>query len=191
MKGKTAFIILLVAVFGLWGCGESTAPEDTAGDDSASSDLQDDGQDLEGDQVEITPVEEAVEVVEDTIDVPAEAPVDAPTEEWVPGEGVVGDSCDSADDCQGFPAVAKECLTDIAGYFEFPGGYCTATCTSAGECGPDAECADLMFMSYCLKTCDDPSDCRAGEGYICDMIPILGGGPYCIPSVEIPDGMEF
>ncbi len=87
--------------------------------------------------------------------------------------------------------MAKECITDIAGYFEFPGGYCTATCTSPAECGPDAECADLMFMSYCLKTCDDPSDCRTDEGYICGEIPILGGGPYCIPSVEIPDGMEF
>lgn len=191
MKAKAALIISLVVMFGLWGCGESTSPEDTAGDDAAPSDLQDDLQDLNGDEVEITPVEEAVEVVEDTADVPTETPVDTPAEEFTPGVGVVGDSCDSVDDCQGFPAVARECIADIGGYFEFPGGYCTATCTSTGECGPDSECADLMFMSYCLKTCDDSSDCRTGEGYICDVIPIIGTGPYCIPSVEIPDGMEF
>lgn len=191
MKGKAALIISLVVMFGLWACGESTSPEDTAGDDAVPSDLQDDSQDLEGDEMEITPVEEVVEVVDDTVDVPTETPVDTPTEEWVPGEGFVGDSCDNVDDCQGYPAVAKECLPDIMGYIDLPGGYCSAVCTSPAECGPDADCVDIYVASYCLKTCNEAEDCRTDEGYTCDMLPYIGTGPYCIPSIDIPDGMEF
>ncbi len=48
----------------------------------------------------------------------------------------------------------------------WPGGYCTATCSTVGsnQCGEGAVC-DILGLGWCLKSCNDDSDCR--DGYYC------------------------
>jgi hypothetical protein len=79
-------------------------------------------------------------------------------------------------------------MTDILGFVELPGGYCSATCTSSTECGPGGECATILGM--CLATCISSSDCREAEGYECAELPLMGGGPYCLPGSSSPEPTE-
>jgi hypothetical protein len=48
-----------------------------------------------------------------------------------------------------------------------PGGYCTASCATDGECGAGAECAvpAETSMGQCLASCSDQAACR--DGYSC------------------------
>jgi hypothetical protein len=94
--------------------------------------------------------------------------------------GSTGDPCTSAEDCSALPDTQRECLTSFFGY-SFPGGYCTAGCSSSAECGPGADCVDLYFTTYCFKRCTGDDQCRSAEGYSCSEMPYIGGGPYCIP----------
>jgi hypothetical protein len=116
-------------------------------------------------------------------------PTDTPTEGVVDATGtaVVGDPCYVAEDCGGVPGAAKECLTDIAGYAEFTGGYCSATCTSAVDCGSDAVCADFMgYGYYCFLRCSSDDTCRTSEGYSCKTLD-TGSSLLCLPNVSGPD----
>jgi len=97
--------------------------------------------------------------------------------------GRTGDPCLTAARCYCIPSRAKECMRSLAGYIDFPGGYCTARCTSTGDCGPGGVCADIFpGTSYCLDECADETDCRMSEGYTCTSIP-MSGDPrtYCLP----------
>jgi hypothetical protein len=85
-----------------------------------------------------------------------------------------------------------------------PNGYCTSDCTTAA-CGAGSVCDTSLGGHYCLRTCDDASDCR-GElqcfGGICrppcttDAGCGAGtcgadgrcGGPECTTAAECPDG---
>jgi len=97
--------------------------------------------------------------------------------------GAAGDACAGPEDCAEIPSPAAACLTD-AGPFFFEGGYCSVEdCASSDECGAGAECANLMRTRLCLRTCSDDPDCRVDEGYVCELLPRSGAGPYCIPPM--------
>jgi hypothetical protein len=102
--------------------------------------------------------------------------------------GVVGDACYTTTDCSGVPGAGRACLTSLMGYITFPGGYCSAMCTSGADCGSGAACVNLMdYGDYCLKQCSSDGECRTGEGYSCE--PVAGApGSYCIPPISYPDG---
>lgn len=123
-------------------------------------------------------------------DVPPDIPPDEPwpdvppdpTEPDAPPGGIVGDACSSWYECRGMPTPEADCWWDIMGYLRFPGGYCSAYCSSDWECGTEGDCVDLMFITMCLRTCDYIEDCRESEGYDCMDLPFVGGGPYCLPT---------
>jgi hypothetical protein len=72
------------------------------------------------------------------------------------------------------------------GYILFPGGYCSAVCTSDPECGPLGDCVNVMDLGrYCLRRCTWTSEeCRTAEGYECSLL--VGGPdqPYCVPHLS-------
>ncbi len=126
-------------------------------------------------------------------DIPGEGtdstPTDTPSESHVDatGSAEVGDPCYANEDCGGVPGSAKECAFDLFGYAEFPGGYCTAACTSAVDCGPDAVCADFMgYANYCFKRCSSDEVCRTTEGYSCKTLG-TGSTLLCLPPVSGSD----
>jgi len=111
-------------------------------------------------------------------------PSDTPTDGVVDATGSagVGDPCYAATDCGGVPGSAKECVTDLMGYAEFPGGYCSAQCTSAVDCGADGVCADYEgYGYYCFKRCSSDDVCRTTEGYACKTLS-TGSSLLCLPT---------
>jgi hypothetical protein len=90
--------------------------------------------------------------------------------------------------CSGVPGSGRMCIVLLFGYWYFPGGYCSATCTSGTECGSGAACVSLYgFGNYCLKLCSSMSECRWTEGYTCSLLG-SGSPTVCIPPLPGPDG---
>jgi hypothetical protein len=80
--------------------------------------------------------------------------------------GVLGAACANNGDCETGLCVAG-----------LPGGYCSSVCQNAEDCGPGGSCWNLgQAEKVCLKDCMDSSECREGDGYICD------GDNTCFPS---------
>jgi hypothetical protein len=78
--------------------------------------------------------------------------------------GALGSACDEDDDCDG-----GLCLG-------LPNGYCSQSCDDA-ECPAGGSCWNFGDAGQaCLLNCDDISDCRRNEGYICD------GDNTCYPG---------
>ena len=100
--------------------------------------------------------------------------------------GVTGDACSSAAQCSCVPSSARECLNTLSGYVSFPGGYCSARCTSSADCGTGANCGEITTGTrYCLKLCSSASQCRMAEGYVCGVIPMSSDTrTYCLPNVD-------
>lgn len=94
--------------------------------------------------------------------------------------GATGDGCGGPNDCMLVPTDERQCLTELFSYL-FPGGYCSASCSTSMECGPGASCVDIIMDSLCFRDCFGDSDCRIDEGYTCMEMPFIGGGPYCLP----------
>ncbi|MFB6375388.1 MAG: hypothetical protein ABEN55_20240 [Bradymonadaceae bacterium] len=68
----------------------------------------------------------------------------------------IGDECSTDGDC---PANA---ICDSTA----PGGYCTIPDCTTGGCPNDSICVEFgRETAYCMKHCDDDSDCR--EQYTC------------------------
>lgn len=139
------------------------------------------------------------------LDVPVVDPVETSTEVDVHGEpdvridpimepepepiigGTVGEPCRDEGDCAGVPGEGRTCLTHLSGYVYFPGGYCSASCTSSADCGPDSLCTDFFgFGHFCFLTCEEISDCRLHEGYECATVPGLTYELICIPPASCP-----
>jgi len=115
----------------------------------------------------------------DGADAPAEGECTGPSTS--PAGGACGDDCD----CAAIAGLAPRCLAELA-VISLPGGYCTAPCPSAGSCGAGAECVDIFSLArYCMKRCSTVAECRGGEGYVCDVIPMISDtNTYCIPQVS-------
>jgi hypothetical protein len=97
----------------------------------------------------------------------------------------IGDACEISTDC----SQGAERLCDVAQ----KGGYCTVFDCEAGKCPEEATCVvfdnacgnasgtSASQRSFCMRTCEDDSDCRSGEGYRC-LEPVRLGAQ----SVEGP-----
>jgi hypothetical protein len=100
---------------------------------------------------------------------------------------IVGDPCTSVAQCMEVPGTGRLCLTTIAGYMDFPGGYCSASCTSSADCGTNAACVDVMgYGLYCLERCSSDFGCRYLEDYACETLS-TAAGLYCVPDSSYPD----
>lgn len=83
-----------------------------------------------------------------------------PGDTVTPGGGAVGAACGSAGDCAGGARAA--CLG-------LPGGYCSLAQCDVDGCPDGSSCWGLGDQgSFCIEDCSGPSDCRTGEGYVCD-----------------------
>jgi hypothetical protein len=75
----------------------------------------------------------------------------------------IGDPCEETADCP----LGAGCQRGQPGavYPEL-GGYCIDVCTTdlSDDCGPGNRC----IRGTCSRACQDDSDCRVAEGYICD-----------------------
>jgi hypothetical protein len=156
------------------------AADDMAADDTVSPDLPDGTHDPDviiDPTPDPTPDLDATEIRPDTTDTIAD---DAGCT-----VGVTGDPCSSATQCNCVPSSARECLTTLSGYVSFPGGYCSARCTSPADCGTGANCAEITTGTrYCLKVCSSASQCRMAEGYTCATIPMSSDTrTYCLPNM--------
>ena len=124
-----------LAAAGCGGDGVST-PSDTTTEDTGGSDLTD-----------TTPTDTTPP--DTTPDTPPDTPPDTTpdtTPDVTPDSttgGVVGDPCYSSSDCSDVPGAGRLCLNVVGGALSFPGGYCSAVCTSAADCGPGSDCVDL------------------------------------------------
>jgi hypothetical protein len=91
--------------------------------------------------------------------------------------------------------TAPMCMTTLgSGGFsaEFPGGYCTQTCTpsfggGADDCPAGSACFGGGFggfsAAFCGKTCSGDADCRTDETYTCQSAPFGGGPSVCAPPL--------
>ena len=84
-----------------------------------------------------------------------------------PSSHKVGGRCGSDGDCD------KRCVTGI----QFPGGYCTITCTGDKDCPGGSACVmSSNDEGICLATCQVPTDCAGyGSGYQCNRQPRQSG----------------
>lgn len=74
----------------------------------------------------------------------------------------LGARCDTKEECD------ERCLPPAEG---FPGGFCTLSCTGAGQCPSRASCADTEG-GVCLFNCVEDSDCAfLGAGWGCRSMP--------------------
>jgi len=183
------------------GCGSSTKASPDAQTDTGTDAGTDTGTDMPVDTgtdagTDTAPdpatdpgTDTAVDTAVDTgTDTAVDTAPDGPLPDGSPSGGV-GDPCGSSADCMGVGSPGRFCLTDVAGYIYFPGGYCSAACASDGECGPDGDCVDFYsYGSYCLRSCAGSPDCRTAEGYFCSTIPGGDPGTYCLPPMSSPDG---
>ncbi|MBW2260516.1 MAG: hypothetical protein JRG91_00975 [Deltaproteobacteria bacterium] len=162
------------------GCASTTTPTNRDATDTGSDLL--DVSDMPSDTVEVPP-DVPTEV---TPDLPADVIPEAVDDGGSTG-GVVGDACYSATQCGGVPGAGVTCLTSIMGYITFPGGYCSAVCTSDMDCGTGGACVNLNDLGrYCLKRCTSAGDCRTSESYTCDVVT-GAPGTYCIPPFTSPE----
>ena len=89
------------------------------------------------------------------------------------GRGI-GDACESSLRC----SAGGTRLCDMTQ----PGGYCTLAACQPGNCPNDAVCVTFwqnttsatqssdrnrLSTNYCMRKCDERSDCRDDEGYDC------------------------
>jgi len=178
--------------------GGACATSATPYDDTHTNDATDPGTDLtDTTDLPDAPVDSAYDSMGDTAaDTGLDTAVDSGTDTgWDTGTdtsdgtggGVVGDACYSSTQCSGVPGSGRTCLTSLMGYITFPGGYCSAVCTSAADCGAGAACVNLNDLGhYCLKQCTSATECRTTETYSCNSIP-GAAGMYCIPPISSPD----
>jgi hypothetical protein len=86
------------------------------------------------------------------------APAGCGTDDVGPESQMVGGRCTTDHDC------VRRCLVDPTA---FPGGYCTVSCTSNGDCPAGSACV-AREGGICLATCKAAADCADyGAGYTC------------------------
>ncbi len=88
----------------------------------------------------------------------------------------VGAQCATTVDCGNYERDA--CNNEIGdGY---PGGYCTMEpCNDIQVCSPGATCVAMPFETpACMASCTTDTDCRASEGYVCQLFPTTPPAGY-------------
>jgi hypothetical protein len=115
---------------------------------------------------------------------------------------LVGAACDDPAACLSGECLTKEYMEATAAAagqewpWEIPGGMCSLLmCNLApeGVCGEGAICFDVgqgleagMPVGICLNYCDEYSDCRFQEGYVCYFTGV-DGQRACLPSAIVAD----
>ena len=102
-----------------------------------------------------------------------------------------GASCSDVSQCTGYPSSNKQCLQDVMGLVNCPGGYCTACCNTPGEgiCGQGIDCvgAENAYL-ICLERCETDADCRTEDHYLCHeglyYMENIFIGKYCLPDMD-------
>ncbi len=95
---------------------------------------------------------------------------------------VIGDSCGNSVDC----SVNGDRICDNAQ----PAGYCTIEGCEADTCPDDAVCVRFrptpsrLAQTWCMKVCEETSDCRDEEGYGCVRDTDLG-------NFEVEPGLDL
>lgn len=107
-------------------------------------------------------------------DMSAVTPICAPD----PANTHVGGPCVTTVDCGTDSRAA--CNNEVGD--GFPGGYCSMEpCDDVQVCSPGATCVSRPFETpACMQTCLADADCRAAEGYVCQLFPTtppVGFGP--------------
>jgi hypothetical protein len=107
---------------------------------------------------------------------------------------VVG--CSSKSDVQRLP-IGSPCTTSgdcgTGKFFcatDHPNGYCKADCHKDGDCPTGSVCAGagVVAPGECHKVCNQLSDCRTAEGYICKLNPDDASHAYCDVPEPMGDG---
>lgn len=88
--------------------------------------------------------------------------------------------------CFGGFCLTTEFAKAIDPRAEVPGGACSKIgCSSDEECGPGAFCltgVPDIPLPICLPSCEDFSQCRYSEGYVCFGTEELGERRACLPA---------
>jgi hypothetical protein len=93
-----------------------------------------------------------------------------------PASASVGAACNTTVDCGSDPRAA--CLTQAGD--GFPGGYCgMEPCDDVQVCPPGATCVSMPHETPgCLQSCASDADCRASDGYVCQLFPTTPPGGF-------------
>lgn len=168
--------ILLCAIL-CAGCAKADPVQDL---DTGVADTATDLADTSGDGPVDAPVDTTPDSAPETIPDMTETTPDATG-------GIVGDPCYTSTQCSGVPGSGRTCLTSLMGYITFPGGYCSAACTSSADCGTGAQCVNITDLgNYCLEQCTMATECRTAETYSCSGLSGVSG-TFCIPPMTSPD----
>ena len=88
------------------------------------------------------------------------------TDDVGPESRLVGGRCATNSDC------IHRCVTGA----EFPGGYCTVSCTNSNNCPSGSACV-ASNEGICLATCQVVEHCKGyGPDYQCDLLSSQAGG---------------
>lgn len=174
---NTGRLMVLMAFVAGCSTGASTTLLDLSTD--AVDDLSDMADSTHPDITDTTPPDTALPDAADTM--PSDTDDTSP-----PGNGV-GEPCSVTADCYNVPGAGRLCLSDLLGYLTFNGGYCSAACTSAADCGAGGSCVDVYGYNYCLKLCTSAVECRTSEGYSCTTLPGSIATTYCLPPTPDPE----
>ncbi len=123
-------------------------------------------------------------------------------EEWGEKDGTTasimdswGAPCMTNAECETVLGAGAECVTNILGVYDLPGGYCSKPCQLPGtdvsyelddmECDPNGgiACVGVQGVyTVCAMPCESDSQCGR-EGYACTIMPNIGadGDPtFCL-----------
>jgi hypothetical protein len=122
--------------------------------------------------------------------------------EWVEKDGTTesvmsawGAPCTQASDCTPLLGEGAECVSNILGVYDLPGGFCTKYCDlpdtsttfihDSPQCDPagGVTCVGAKdLFSACIIPCQNDSQCGR-EGYACVTMPTLaseGDPTFCL-----------
>jgi hypothetical protein len=95
----------------------------------------------------------------------------------------VGEACDAKRGCEEEDGCKQSTAIGVVPV-TFPGGYCTAACTTNDDCPDGTGC--VTSAGQCMDLCAGAVECRTAEGYTCQNLPLQSTGPkYCLPAIDV------
>lgn len=97
----------------------------------------------------------------------------------------VGDACSTNDPCAD-PTAGTDWICLDSPSATFPGGFCSAMCTTGDDCPQGSGCygRDVAEAggNYCATACGSDAACRQSEGYTCENILTVDSGSKMVPA---------